>query len=67
MRTTTHYLRFLNTSLGSATEARYLLDLAGRLGYLPDSDRQSLVGRYTHLVKSLQSLVCSLERLKPEA
>ncbi len=67
MRSTREYLRYLNISLGSAAEARYLIDLAGRLVYLGETERRSLVARYTELMKGLQNLIGALERPKPIA
>jgi four helix bundle protein len=60
--TTKDYLRFVAISLGSASEARYLLDLASRLGFLPDAEQASLEPRYHRLVRSLERLVDSLQR-----
>jgi hypothetical protein len=57
----------LNVSLGSAAEARYLVDLAGRLSYVPEPTRDGLVARFTVLMKCLQNLIFSLERPKPKA
>ena len=65
MRSTREYLRYLNVSLGSTAETHYLIDLAGRLRYLPESERESLVARYTELMKGLQSLIGALEYPKP--
>ncbi|HJN44065.1 MAG: four helix bundle protein [Vicinamibacterales bacterium] len=67
MRTTKEYRRFLNVSLGSAAEARYLVDLAERLSYVPEPTRDGLVARFTVLMKCLQNLIFSLERPKPKA
>jgi four helix bundle protein len=58
-RTTRDYLHFVEISLGSASEVRYLITLARRLCQLPD-DGTKLEGRYGELVRSLQKLVDSL-------
>jgi len=60
--TTKDYLRFVAISLGSASEARYLLDLAARLGFLPDTEQASLEPGYRRLVRSLERLGGSLQR-----
>ncbi len=62
-RTQIDYLRFVNTSLSSASETRYLLGLSHRLGYL---DAPGLVDRYGELIRGLQSLEEFLEP-RPEA
>jgi len=59
-RTTREYLNFINIASGSATEARYLADVSGRLGYLLEKDAAELVTRYTELSARLQALLASL-------
>ena len=44
-RTTREYVQFLVVALGSASEVRYLLKLASRLGFLPTSNAATLVSR----------------------
>jgi len=63
-RTTREYLHFINIAVGSATEARYLADVARRLGYIPETDGADLVTRYTELSAQLQALLASL---RPES
>ena len=61
-RTTTRdYVHFLVVALGSASEVRYLLKLASRLGFLPNSDATTLEHRYDELVRALAALIRSLE------
>ena len=60
-RTDGEYLHFLNISLGSAAETRYLCDLSLRLNYLAAADGQSLDAGYAHLCASLTALINSLE------
>jgi len=60
-RTTRDYLNFLNISIGSSSEARYLLDVSFRLGFLTERVQEALTGRYTELLKGLQKLTSSLE------
>jgi len=59
-RTTSEYVNFLNIALGSASEARYLVDVAVRLKYLPPAGVH-IIEKYTELVKSLQKLIGSYE------
>ena len=59
-RTTREYLNFINIAAGSAAEARYLADVSGRLGYLPENEAAELVTRYTELSGQLQALLASL-------
>ena len=59
-RTTRDFLNFINIAAGSATEARYLSDVSGRLGFIPERDATDLVGRYTELAARLQALLVSL-------
>lgn len=63
-RSTKDYVSFLVIALGSASEVRYLLSLARRLGYMPCAS--DLEARYDELVRALQSLVASLSS-RPEA
>jgi four helix bundle protein len=56
------YLHFLNISLGSACEVRYLMGLAGRLGYVRPMDSTSLDARCDGLIRGLVRLIESLER-----
>jgi four helix bundle protein len=63
-RSTKDYLHFVVLSLGSASEVRYLVGLAHRLGMLSADDRANLVARYGQLIRGLQKL---LDALRPEA
>jgi four helix bundle protein len=54
------YAQFLETSLGSATETRYLLDLATRLQLLPSDRSGELQARYTEVIKATQGLITSI-------
>ncbi len=60
-RTTRDYVYFLVVALGSASEARYLLGLAHRLGILAAADHENLETAYSELVRALESLVQSLK------
>ena len=59
-RTGRDYLKFLDISLGSATEARYLISLSCRLQLMSVATAQSLEERYTDLLRALQSLIANL-------
>ena len=60
-RTTRDYVHFLVVALGSASEVRYLLGLARRLEFLEAPAATALESRYDELVRSLESLVKSLD------
>ena len=64
-RTENDYLHFLDVALGSASEVRYLAELAHRLGMLPPTDREALVDPYGQLIRALQALIASLRGPKP--
>ena len=55
-------VNFCNISCASAFEARYLLDLAYRLGILAPIGHTLLEERMSHLCKSLVRLVIALEQ-----
>jgi len=59
---TRDYVHFLVMSLGSATEARYLVDLGHRLGFLAASQREPLDAGYDALLRSMERLISSLQR-----
>ena len=58
-RTTREYLQFLNIALGSASEVRYLLQLAVRLELLAEAPVVSIADRYGRLVRAMSSLISS--------
>src|SRR5262249_9108166 len=59
------YLHFVGIAIASASEVRYLLDLAARLGYA--SDQRLNIG-YGRVIRALQALMTSLNSdPKPEA
>jgi four helix bundle protein len=61
-RTTSEYLNFLNIAAGSASEARYLVELSSRLGFVGEEEGEALTAAYTELCASLQALIMSLSR-----
>ena len=54
------YVHFLTVALGSASELRYLLDLSGRLQFLPSPQAAVLDKQCGELLRTLQRLVDSL-------
>ena len=54
------YLHFLNVAAGSASEARYLVDLSSRLGLIDSAENESIQRGYTDLVAGLVALINSL-------
>ena len=60
-RSDKHYLNYLENSLGSACEARYLLGLCVRLKFLREIDVSPLIDRYTEVIKSLSALITRIE------
>ena len=55
------YVRFLEISLGSACETRYLLGLCVRLEFLSEAACQRLIDRYTEVIKSLSALITRID------
>ena len=55
------YLHFVGIAIGSASEVRYLLGLAVRLGFTRAADGERLKLGYTRVIKALQALVSSLD------
>ncbi len=66
-RSDAEYANFLNVAHGSAAEARYLLDLSVRLGFLPNSAVEPAIAGYTELMKGLNRLMQTLGPAKPES
>ena len=59
------YLHFVGIAIGSASEVRYLLDLATRLGYSAARNAKELTEGYGRVIRALQSLLTTLG--SPEA
>jgi four helix bundle protein len=53
-------LHFVGIAIGSASELRYLLGLATRLGFVAAADRESLDIGYGRVIRALQALVKAL-------
>jgi four helix bundle protein len=60
-RSDRHYLRYLEISLGSACEARYLLGLCVNLKLLDAKACDRLVASYTEMIKGLAALITRVE------
>ncbi len=57
------YTRFIELSLSSASEVRYLISILVRLYPESSGDIGDLASRYTILIRSLQKMIVSLEAL----
>ena len=62
-RTSREYLHFINVAFGSASEVRYLLGLAMRLGMVRGQEAVALCDAYDELLKKLQKLLHAIERM----
>ena len=66
------YLHFVGIAIASASEVRYLINLAVRLGFASATDGEHLKVGYGRVIRALQALVTSLSSLevrgpRPEA
>jgi four helix bundle protein len=61
------YVHFIGIALGSASEVRYLVGLAGRLGFVSEAESKRLNDGYSRVIRAVQALVSSLTCPKPEA
>src|SRR5512147_2794201 len=59
------YLHFVSIAIGSASEARYLVQLAVRLQYADAQDGKRLISGYTRVIRALQALITNLEARGP--
>jgi four helix bundle protein len=70
-KSTRDYVHFLTVALGSASEVRYLIGLAHRLGMIEPAIRDTLDARYADLLRAMEKLIAALDRaacsLKPVA
>ncbi len=57
------YLHFVAIAISSASETRYLIRLAGRLGFAPTADCERICNRYGDVIRALQSLIASIESM----
>ena len=60
------YLHFVGIAIGSASEVRYMLGLAVRLGFANEAEGERLKVGYSAVIRTLQALVTSLSSA-PEA
>ena len=54
------FVLFVSIAIGSASEVRYLVGLASRLGLASHTDGEQLKFGYTRVIRALQALVTSL-------
>jgi four helix bundle protein len=71
-RSVRDYARFVGIATASASEARYLVGVATRLGYFDRAVARDLAARYSELIRALEGLLGALEArfdqgLRPEA
>ena len=59
-RTERDYLNFVGIAIGSASEVRYLIGLAERLGFASERDGERIKDGYSRVIRALQALVISL-------
>lgn len=59
-RSERYWINYLETSLGSACETRYLIELSSRLKLLDHSACAAIGDRYSTLIKGLQALITSM-------
>ncbi|MGE0705359.1 MAG: four helix bundle protein [Vicinamibacterales bacterium] len=59
---TKEYVHFLTIALGSASEVRYLIDLAARLGFVSTEKAPALDERCGEIVRGLQRMISTLGR-----
>jgi four helix bundle protein len=58
-RSRSEYVRFVEIASSSAAEARHLVRLSTRLGFLPQDEGEALHGRYDQLVRGLHGLLAA--------
>jgi four helix bundle protein len=63
-KTSRDYVHFLTIALGSASEARYLMEVSYRLGFVSKTAQDVLAPKNSALVKSLQSMLNALGNLR---
>ena len=59
-RSTRDYLHFVEIAIGSASEVRYLIGVAVRLGFIAAQDGDQLEARFGRVIRALQALVSAL-------
>jgi len=66
-RSARDYLNFVGIAIGSASEVRYLISLAVRLGFTRSADGDRLRIGYSRVIRALQALLTSFTLPRPEA
>jgi four helix bundle protein len=61
-RTEKEYCNFLNVAAGSSAEARYLVELSQRLGYVSPAESRALDSSFAELSAGLEALIRALSR-----
>ena len=61
-RSTRDYVHFLTMALGSASEVRYLIGLAHRLGMMHAEDHDLLAAQYGDLLRAMEKLIVALDQ-----
>jgi len=64
---TRDYLHFVTIAISSASEARYLIGLAARLGLIQQAAAEKTSDGMDHVVRALQSLVTTIRNSDPDA
>ena len=62
-RTTAEFVNFVNIAAGSSAEARYLVELSGRFGFVSKEETLLMMARYAELQGQLHALMRSLRDL----
>ena len=60
-RSTKDYIYFLSVALGSASETRYLVGLARRLGMMAPNDHEPIDARYRDILRAMEKLIAALD------
>jgi four helix bundle protein len=55
-------MHFLTVALGSASETRYLIGLAHRLGMMDSQDHDLLDAQYRDLLRAMEKLIAALDQ-----
>ena len=65
-RTQREYVQFIATANASASEARYLIEVSRRLGFMTTDLAAPLITRYGDVIRALQGLLTYLENDRSE-
>jgi len=64
-RSEREYLHFISIAIGSASEVRYMISLAVRLGFMDEGEGRRLGHSYGRVTRALQALVTALTARGP--